>query len=102
MVAMGTLTQLVLETRLDEANRVARFFTAVGLPIHLAQMSLERTDRASIDTLVDGTLAFPYTANMPLPVTAERLRVAVLEADALGRNVARSDGDAAYRRLHAA
>ena len=100
-VAMGTLTQLMLEQQTDEARRVAAFFAAVGLPIHLGQISLHAGARAAIDILVDGTMAWPYTGNMPMPVTADMLRKAILDADVLGRDVQNSAGDAAYRRLHA-
>jgi glycerol dehydrogenase len=100
-VAMGTLTQLMLEGQPDEARRVATFFAAVGLPIHLGQVALDSSQRAALDILVDGTMAWPYTANMPMPVTAEMVRSAILDADVLGRSVQRDAGDAAYRRVHA-
>ncbi len=44
MVAMGTLAQLMMESRPDEAARVAEFFATVGLPIHLGQLSLDAGD----------------------------------------------------------
>ena len=100
-VAMGTLTQLMLEQQPDEARRVATFFAAVGLPIHLGQISLHAGERVALDTLVDGTMAWPYTTNMPMPVTADMVRTAILEADVLGRTVQQNAGDVAYRRLHA-
>jgi glycerol dehydrogenase len=99
-VAMGTLAQLVLEDAIEDARRVATFFAAVGLPVHLGQMGLDREQRAAIDTLVDGTMAWPYTVNMPIPVTADLVRRAILDADALGRSVQQGTGDTAYRRLH--
>ena len=100
MVAMGTLTQLMIEGRPEEALRVALFFASVGLPIHLGQLSLQTSDHQSLTRVVDGTLAFPYTANMPMPVTAAIVRQAIHDADALGRQVQAQRGDAAYRRLH--
>jgi len=100
MVAMGTLTQLMMEGRPDEALRVAGFFAAVGLPIHLGQLSLDASDSQALAQVVDGTLAFPYTANTPMPVTATIVRQAIIEADVLGRQVQAQHGDAAYRRLH--
>jgi glycerol dehydrogenase len=100
-VAMGTLTQLMLEGQPDEARRVATFFAAVGLPIHLGQVALDSSQRAALDILVEGTMAWPYTANMPMPVTAQMVRSAILDADVLGRSVQRDTGDAAYRRVHA-
>ncbi|MEO8602845.1 MAG: glycerol dehydrogenase [bacterium] len=100
MVAMGALAQLVLESRLDEAQRVARFFTTVGLPVHLGQLAVDADDARSLDIVVDGTLAFPFIGNMPMPIDAVVLRQALLGAHGLGLALAQETGDAAYRRLH--
>lgn len=100
MVAMGTLAQLMMEARPGEAARVAGFFAAVGLPIHLGQLSLDASDSRALDVVVEGTLAFPAIGNMPQPVTASLVRSAIVSARALGLSVAGKIGDAAYRRLH--
>lgn len=100
-VAMGTLTQLMLENRPDDARKVGHFFAAVGLPVHLGQVSLDTRATAAIETLVEGTMAWPATTNMPMPVTAEAIRSAILAADQLGRSIQESAGDVAWRRLHA-
>lgn len=100
MVAMGTVAQLVLESRPDEARKVAAFFAAVGLPVHLAQLSIDAGDRGALDTVVAGVAGFPFIGNMPAKTDAGSLRTALLEGDELGRAVSREVGDAAYRRLH--
>jgi len=101
MVAMGTLAQLVMEARADEATRVAAFFAAVGLPIHLGQLSMDERDGAAL-ALVSGMAPhFPFAHNMPLAVTAERVEWSIREAHRIGSVVARDTGDEAYRRLHA-
>jgi glycerol dehydrogenase len=100
MVAMGTLAQLVLEARPDEARRVAEFFATVGLPVHLGQLAIDARDGGALDTVVDGVLAFPFIGNMPTPMTGAVLREGLLGAHALGHAVAERAGDAAYRRLH--
>ena len=99
MVAMGTLTQLVMEDR-DEAKRVAEFFARVGLPVHLGQISLDPDDKASLDAVVETTMASGIIHNMPMPMTPELVCTAILDAHELGLAVAESVGDAAYRRLH--
>ena len=99
MVAMGTLVQLMLESRPDEAVRIAEFFATVGLPIHLEQISLDAGDGRALDAIIQGTLAFPFIGNMPQPVTPELLESAILDAHRLGVSVAEKIGDAAYRRL---
>ncbi len=101
MVAMGTLAQLMMESRSDEAARVAEFFATVGLPIHLGQLSLDAADGAALDVVAEGTLAFPFIGNMPQPITAALVRSAVLDAHRLGLSIEEKVGDAAYRRLRA-
>jgi glycerol dehydrogenase len=101
MVAMGTLAQLMMESRMEEAEKVAVFFAGVGLPVHLAQISLDRADASAIETIVEGTLAFPFIGNMPMALGPEQIRKAVLDADRLGRSVAEKAGDEAYRRVQA-
>ena len=100
MVAMGLLGQLMMESRPDEAVRVAEFFASVGLPIHLGQISVDPHDTAALDAIVEQTLAFPFLSNMPTKIDAEVIRNAVLAAHKLGLGVAERAGDAAYRRLH--
>lgn len=100
MVAMGTVTQLMMESRPDEARRVAQFFARVGLPVHLGQVSLGPKDTAAIDKLVEGAIAFPFIGNMPFKVDAGLVHDAVIAAHELGAAVAQQEGDAAYRRLH--
>jgi glycerol dehydrogenase len=101
MVAMGTLAQLMLESRPDEARRVAHFFARVGLPVHLRQLSIDPDDTRALDTIADGALTFPFTRNMPMRLDGAVLRNALLAADGLGLAVSAESGDASYRRLHA-
>jgi glycerol dehydrogenase len=99
MVAMGTLAQLMMESRPEEAARVAEFFAIVGLPIHLGQISLDAGDSSALDTIAEGTMTFPFIGNMPQAISAETVRAAVLDAHQIGRSVAEKVGDEAYRRL---
>jgi glycerol dehydrogenase len=100
MVAMGTLAQLMMESRPDEASRVAEFFAAVGLPVHLGHLSLDAGDTRALEVVSEGALGFPFIGNMPMRVTAESVRSAILDAHRLGLTVVEKVGDAAYRRLH--
>ncbi|MFP6807331.1 MAG: glycerol dehydrogenase [Pseudomonadales bacterium] len=107
MVAMGTLTQLMMESKVggkgdeatDEAKKVAEFFCKVGLPIHLGQLSLGPTDTSALHTVVEAAMEWPSTHNMPMTVTPELLLSSILEAHELGVKVAESSGDNAYRRV---
>ena len=87
MVAMGVLTQLVLEEWLEEAERAARFFRAIGLPVCLEQLGLSPQSSSELESVVQSALAFPFITNMPIEVTADNLGAAVLGADKLGRSL---------------
>lgn len=99
MVAMGTLTQLIMESE-EEARRVAEFFAKVGLPIHLGQISLSTDDTSALDVVVEATMASPIIYNMPMPMTPEFVRASIIAAHELGLSVTESLGDDAYRKLH--
>ena len=99
MVAMGTLIQLTLERSVD-AEKVARFFANIGLPIHMTQLSLSPKDSAAISAIIEATLGNRNAHHMPMPVTHDSLREAMLDANNLGMAVAAEVGDAAYQRLH--
>jgi len=100
MVAVGLLTQLVLEKKTAEARRVAEFSARVGLPVHLGQISLLPGNAASLGGVIDAALAIPYIGNEPMPVTHQNLLAAAHEAHALGQEVSRALGDTAWRALH--
>jgi glycerol dehydrogenase len=101
MVAMGLLTQLLLEARGEEAKEVAEFFAQVGLPVHLGQLSLSPQDEAQLDAVMEAAMMFPSVRNEPFTVTAKTLLAASHQAHALGMDVAQRAGDAAYRALQA-
>lgn len=100
MVAIGTLVQLALESRLEEVQKVARFFVSVGLPANLEQLSLDVADASDMNTLIEGTMDWPHTLNMPFVVDAGMIRDALVEFDKIGTSVIGEFGDENYRRLH--
>jgi glycerol dehydrogenase len=100
MVAIGLMTQLALEQRLDEAKNVAEFFCAVGLPVHLGQVSLNAAQTDDLDVVMGIATQMFFLTNEPFPVTKSSLVAATIEADRLGQEVARRGGDEAYRSLH--
>jgi len=100
MVAIGTLVQLALESRLEEVQKVARFFVSVGLPANLAQLSLDVADASDMNTLIEATMDWPHTLNMPFVVDAGMIRDALVEFDKIGTSVIGEFGDDTYRRLH--
>ena len=100
MVAIGLLTQLVIEKRDAEARQVAEFFAKVGLPIHLEQIGLSPRDMAPLRPVMETAMMLPIVLNEPFAVTEASLLEACQQAHALGKDVAGRVGDAAYRGLH--
>lgn len=80
-VAVGLLTQLILESRDDAFFRdILAFYEAVGLPSTLQQLGLATVTDAHLKTIADFA-ARPQSRihNMAMPIDAERVK------DALGR-----------------
>jgi glycerol dehydrogenase len=101
MVAFGLLTQLVLEGEMEEAEDVAGFLAAVGLPVHLGQVGLDPDrDPDAIRSAADIAAGVFLMANEPFEVTAGSVHAALLGAHELGLEAAAREGDAAYRALH--
>ena len=97
-VAMGLMAQLAMEQS-DDAQRVAKFLARVGLPLHLQQFSLCPRHRSELDIVIEATMVKEIAHNMPMPVTHDSLRQAILDAHDLGLHITREVGDEAYRRL---
>ena len=100
MVAMGVTAQLMMEGDAEEAERVARFFAKVGLPVTLEQIGMAKDQSDNIDAVVTGAQTFEALQNQPFQVTAEKLRNAMFAADTLGQSLLGEIGDGAYRALH--
>ncbi|MGI9322698.1 MAG: glycerol dehydrogenase [Pseudomonadales bacterium] len=98
MVAMGTMVQLAMEGS-EDAQKVARFFARVGLPIHMEQLSLSPRAAGKLETIIEAALNNKNTHHMPMPVTRDSLHQAMLDAHELGLSVAGEIGDDAYRRM---
>lgn len=99
MVAIGVLTQLMLEADRAEAERCARLFATVGLPVNFSQLGMSLEDEVAVGTVIEATLAFPFIGNMPFEVTADNLRQAFNDVERLGAELINEMGDQPYRSL---
>ena len=100
MVAIGVLTQLILEANIDESRKVASFFAKVGLPVHLGHIGLDiKDDAKALEEAMATAVALIH--NEPFEVTVETVLSALLQAHELGVQVASSEGDDSYREIHA-
>lgn len=100
MVAIGILTQLMLEGDRDEAERCAHFFARVGLPVTFDQLGLSLDDEGSVATVMAATQAFPFIGNMQEEVSDTTLRQAFAEVNLTGAALLAEMGDAPYQSLH--
>lgn len=101
MVAVGILTQLMLESDHAEAERCARLFAQVGLPVNFAQIGLSLDDEPSVNTVIEATLAFPFIGNMAVEVSANTLQQAFTAVEQLGTRLIDELGDHPYQSLRA-
>ena len=101
MVAIGLMTHLVLEGKEDEAHKVGAFFSSVGLPAHLGQMSLDpERDEETLRKVCRAAVELPFIQNEPFDVTPDSLLEAMLKAHKLGLGITDSFGDVAYVAVH--
>lgn len=60
MVALGVMTELVIENRFDECRELAEFFTTVGLPICWKQMGIDLDCKDQVETMLNSCFAKFY------------------------------------------
>jgi glycerol dehydrogenase len=88
LVAIGVMSQLIMEKRMDEAQDTARFFKAVGLPLHLEQLGFDTQKRhAELDEIVRCSLDVFFMRYEPFEVTHNLLKSAIIEAGRLGKTM---------------
>ncbi len=100
MVAMGLLVQLSLEERQLECEKVATFFSQVGLPVNLLQLGLEVEIEQALDGVVRAALDSSIIGNEPVELNHSILMEACLSAHNIGLKIAKDQGDAAFKDLH--
>nr|VFJ59323.1 MAG: glycerol 2-dehydrogenase (NAD+) [Candidatus Kentron sp. FW]VFJ63510.1 MAG: glycerol 2-dehydrogenase (NAD+) [Candidatus Kentron sp. FW] len=102
MVAIGLVAQLVLEEKIHDARKVAKFFAKVGLPIHLRQIGLSPDHKSQLDEVMEAamTMMLPFVRNEPFDIDAQMLLDAVLQSHEFGLQVEQSLGNEAYRAIH--
>lgn len=84
LVSFGTLVQLVLENESKgQINELLGFNCAVGLPVCLADIGLDRNDKEKLDRAAQAALEASFT-NLPFEVTKESIYAAIIMADVIG------------------
>lgn len=82
MVAVGLLTQLILEGDDPEYRRVSSLFREIGLPCAYRDLGLHlATDEPVIRKVVDNAFNLPFIHNQPFEVTSDTLFRAIVEVE---------------------
>lgn len=86
-VAFGTIAQLVLQNADNETmDEVINFCLDVGLPVTLADLGITEITEEELMAVAEAATAQGESIyNMPMEITKEKVRDAILAADALGR-----------------
>jgi glycerol dehydrogenase len=101
MVAIGLLGHQCLEGNYEEARRLAEFFAAVGLPVHLGQLSLDiEKNSDEMDLIYNEAANVFFIHHEPFEISIDKLKKAMTEAHTLGLEVSAKIGDLAYKELH--
>lgn len=91
LVAIGTMTQLIMEERMDEAEQTARFFKDVGLPLHLTQLGFDPLQRESeLNNIVQHSLNVFFIRYEPFKISHNFLKAAIIKANEFGKNMERN------------
>ena len=73
MVAIGLLVQLIIEDDRSELSRAQDFFTEVGLPTTLDQVSVDGSDSNSLVALAKASMEYDFIHNVGVPVDQSAL-----------------------------
>tara|TARA_R110001583_G_scaffold96582_2_gene240929 strand:- start:894 stop:2051 length:1158 start_codon:yes stop_codon:yes gene_type:complete len=82
MVAVGLVTQLMMENNFGEYERVVKLFREIGLPCTYSDLglNLESGDEA-IRKVIESAFDLPFIHNQPFKMTPENLRQAMVNVD---------------------
>ncbi len=101
LVAIGVMTQLILEKNISEAEKVAEFLSAVGLPASLIQLGVNpETEKEVIDKVVERALGVSFLYNEPFEITAKSLKNAIIEASKFGSKKTDQFTQSRFKTLH--
>ena len=98
MVAFGTVVQLIAQEESPQTvEDHARFTLSLGLPVHLGMMGADALAPEELQTIAELTCRAPYIGHLRPAATVERVRDALVRADALGRRLCSEQAGAPAR-----
>ncbi len=82
LVAYGALVQLVLDVRMDEAQRLRSFLQTLGTPVRLSEMNVP-LDRDALDATLQEATTGPDVAHIPYSITPDAVFKAMARVETL-------------------
>ncbi len=82
MVAIGLLTQLMLEKKVEEFMRARNFLHLLNLPVKYADLNFDVSDESAIEGLAKQATGLAFMLNEPFPVSISYLIGAIRDVDA--------------------
>lgn len=81
-VAFGVIVQLIMEGKMDEAKKAAKFLKSVNLPTKLEDINIKSDDLESIEAIAKKACVEKESIhNMPFKVTAQMVVDAIKKTD---------------------
>lgn len=101
MVALGVMTELVMEKRIEECKELAVFFTKVGLPICWKQMGVDVRCKEQIETMLNSCFAKFYAIkNMPFEKSIPVYSKGMQDAEELCSIILEEKGQEMWSKYH--
>ena len=101
MVALGVMTELVMENRLDECKELAEFFSDVGLPICWKQMGVDVYSDEQVHTMLNSCFEKFYAIkNMTVEKTIPVYQKGMQDSEAFCSKVLERKGQAKWLQYH--
>ncbi len=101
MVALGVMTELVMEKRFSECKELAEFFTTVGLPICWKQMNIDVNNEDEVKTMLNSCFAKFYAIkNMPFEKSIPVYWKGMKDAEAFCSPILEEKGQEMWNKYH--
>ena len=101
MVALGVMTELVMEKRTEECKELASFFTKVGLPICWKQIGVDVHCKEQVDTMLNSCFTKFYAIkNMPFEKSISVYSKGMQDAETLCSTVLKEQGQEKWLKYH--
>ncbi len=101
MVALGVMTELVMEKRTEECKELAGFFTKVGLPICWKQIGVDVHCKEQVETMLNSCFAKFYAIkNMPFEKSISVYSKGMHDSEALCSTILEEQGQEKWLKYH--